>query len=75
MTMAPAAATRGASAAGGGGAGREQGDVEPVVGGGVGVLDRELLVAEGERAAGRAGRGEEPELVERERPLGQDPDA
>ena len=48
----------------GGGAGREQGDVEPVVVGGVGVLDGELLVAEGERAARRAGRGEQPELVD-----------
>ena len=57
---------------GGGGAGGEQRDVEAVEVGGVGVLHGELLVAEAQRPPRRPGRGEQPELVEREGPLLED---
>ena len=56
--MAPAAATRGASACEAGAAVGEQGDVEPGEVGGGGVLDHDLGAVPGERAAGRAGRRE-----------------
>ncbi len=51
---------------GGGGAGREQGDVEAARVGQLGVLDHDLGALPRQRRAGRTGRCEEPDLVDRE---------
>src|SRR3954447_5968399 len=53
-------------------AGREQCDVEAGGIGCVGVLDGDLAIAPGQRAAGRPGGGEEPDLLDRELALEQD---
>ena len=53
-------------------AGGEDGDVETGRVGGRGVLDGDLAVTEGQHGAGRAGRGEEADLLDREVPLEQD---
>ena len=56
----------------GGGAGGEQRDVEPGRVGGRGVLDDDLAAGEGQHGAGRAGGGEEADLVGGELPLRED---
>ena len=56
----------------GGRPGGEQRDVEARRVGRRGVLDDDLAVAEGQRGAGRAAGGEEPDLVGREAALEQD---
>ena len=72
MTTAPAAANRGASSVEAVGADREQGEVEPGDVGGGGVLDHHLAAPEGDAATRRPGRGEQPEVVDGERPLLED---
>ncbi len=54
-------------------AGREQGDVQAARVGGLGVLDGDLTVAPDDRRAGGACGGEEPDLLDGEVPLEQDP--
>ena len=73
MTTAPAAANRGASSREVVAAGREQRDVEAGRVGGRRVLDHDLAAAPRQRRAGRAGRGEEADLRDREVALGEQP--
>ena len=71
-TITPASAKRGASAREVVAPGGEERDVEAGRVGGRGVLDGDLAVAEGQHGAGRAGGGEEADLVGREVALEQD---
>ncbi len=59
---------------GGRASGGEQHDVQAGVVGGGGVLDGDGGALEVDRGAGGAGGGEEPQLVDGEVPLGQDPE-
>ena len=71
MTVAPAAATTGASSREVCLPGREQREVEARPVGGGRVLDGDLAVAPRQRAPGRPGGGEQADLVDREPALGQ----
>ena len=72
MTIAPAAAKRGASSRDDGAPDGEEGQLEAGQVRGGGVLHRHLAALPREGPAGRAGRGEEPDLVDGEGPLLQE---
>ena len=71
-TITPASTNSRAERAGRRRAGGEERDVEPRRVGGLGVLDGDLTVTERQHRAGRAGGGEEADLVGREVALQQD---
>ena len=73
MTTAPAAANFGASSLDEVAPAENERDVEARHVGRCGILDGDVGVAPRQGRAGRTGRREVPDLVDRERPLGEDP--